>query len=233
MRRQEEELANREIELALRDARVRGRESQLSAQLSMLSDRAGWIESRVAEVRGWAQTHDIEPAQLELLDDALRGLGDGAALQEASLDGYVSRSQTLMVARAAMAAQRADVLRRRAAQLDDRDREVGLCEEALVRAEVRLAARERMVIEAIMRLEQFIGVSGIGVNPQPKRSDFATTVTMTCSEVAQQDAVTMHRPSGGKRQHRAPPVLDLSAMRETGNQRRQTTSRRRRRDTKR
>lgn len=209
LRRQEETLANAEIELALRDARVRGRESQLAVQLRLLNERAQWIETRVADVRAWVDRGDVDKVAQGDLAELLRGLGDGAALQEADLNRYVSRSETLMVARAAMAAQRADVLQRRTEQLDDRDKEVSDCEEAAVRAEVRLAARERMVIEAIQRLEQLVGTAGADEElNRIGRAKFAQTVTMTRRENLVQDRKTSARRTSAT--GKAPPVLDMS-----------------------
>jgi hypothetical protein len=211
LRRQEEELANREIELALRDARVRGRESQMAGQMDLLGERAQWIEDRVSEMSRWVDdTSDDEQGALEM-KKLLRGLGDGAARKEADLNGYVSRSKTLMVARAAIAAQRFDVLQRREEQLDDRDAEVGTCEEAVVRAEVRIAARERMVIEAIQRLEQMIGGKrSSNEGDMLRRAMFGQIATMSVPEGRTQDKAS--RKGRRRTPSKRPPVLDMSVF---------------------
>lgn len=159
-------------------------------------------------MRDWATGHELSEHDHSRLADSLRGLGDGAALQEADLDGYVSRSKTLMVSRAAMAAQRAEVLDRRHKQLDARDEEVSACEEAMVRAEVRIAARERMVITAIQALEHLVGASAGGEEADRlKRARFAQTVTMTRQEAQRHDEAAAGRRKSGA--GAAPPVLDL------------------------
>lgn len=179
-------------------------------QRGLLSERAEWIEARVREMADWTQQQQLMAEQKSTVASVMRGLGDGAAAKEADLDGYVLRSKTLLVARAAMAAERAEMLRRREAQLDDRDGEVGDCEDAMVRAEVRIAARERLVIEAIQKVEQIVG--GLGqsdVDHTLRRAKFAQTVTMTHVEAVRQDEA-MRTSRKTRKASSAPPVLDLN-----------------------
>ncbi|GEM_PF-2820030 len=212
LRQREEQLANGEIELALRDARVRGREGRLATQRDALNERASWIEEQVSSLRKWSGAQHLEDDELRDVLEILRGLGDGAAHEEADLDGYVARSETLMVARVAMAAQRAEVLQRRQTQLDERAREVSALEEAIVRADVRIAARERMLIEAIQKIEQVAGGSEPAKSNGPtatKRRAHTRTVTMSDEEAARADAEVAKLLNTKRRVNSAPPILDI------------------------
>ncbi len=209
----EERLADREIEMALSEAQLRGQEAHVGALGRALETRGGWIDAQVARLSRWAMAAGVDA------DAVLRGLGGGAAMEEADLDRYVRRSETLLLGRAAVIATRAEVLSRRQEQLAERARELEAFEQAFVRAEVRLTARERLLRDAIAQLQR----SATGdaetmpdLEPAPRRASPATppgrarhrhapTVTMTVGEGAALDASLTQSPG------EAPPVLDFDA----------------------
>ena len=206
----EEALAAREIEMALSEAQLRGQEAHVAALGPALQARGAWIDSQVDQIATWAARAGVDAA------DILHGLGGGAAKEEADLKRYVRRSETLLIGRAAMIATRAEVVERRAEQLIDREQELQAFEQAFVRAEVRLTARERLLREAISRLQ----VSARGdvappfeptqTAPEPRVASpashrHAATVSMSAVENQTLDAAVEGRPES------APPVLDFSA----------------------
>lgn len=152
----EQRLDGAEMELALQGAVLRGREATLAAGRGGLERRAQWIDTQVARLSAWSQAQGVDAA------DILHGLGDGAALQEADVEGHVKRSHTLLLGRAAILAAREEMLTRRQRQLDRRDSEIADLEQAQIRADVRLAARERMLLAAARELERRVAA------PQPQ-----------------------------------------------------------------
>ena len=148
LQRREETLAEREIEMALSEAQLRGQEAHVAALGAALSTRGAWIDGQVDQIAAWASRAGVDAAHM------LHGLGGGAATQEADLKRYVQRSETLLIGRAAMIATRAEVLQRRVEQLADRASELQAFEQAFVRAEVRLTARERLLREALSELQR-------------------------------------------------------------------------------
>lgn len=216
LQQHEQELTTAEMELALADAGLRGREATVSAQRSGLEERARWIDDRVKQLHRWATTAGIDAG------DELVGLGDGAALREADVEAYVDRSKTLLVSRAATLAARQEMLQIRRRQLEGREAEVEALEQAFIRAEVRLTARERLLVGAAGRLEEM--VSRPQANAQaaaavpaiarqtPGHIRHAETVTMTAAEAAELDpeGTISSLTARGKP---APPVLELEAGR--------------------
>lgn len=212
LQQREQDLATAEIELALADAGLRGREATVSAQRSGLEQRARWIDERVSKLQSWAATAGVDAAE------HLVGLGDGAALREADVEAYVDRSKTLLVSRAATLAAREEMLKVRRCQIEGREAEVEALEQAFIRAEVRLTARERLLVAATGRLERMVAqpeadaeiaaaVPSIPLKT-PRHIRHAPTVTMTAAEAAEQDVddLVQSRTVSGKP---APPVLEL------------------------
>ncbi len=212
--RREEQLAEAELEAALADARLRGREAGLEVQRQALEARAGWIDGVADVLDRFHHLHgpDLAPSE------HLTGLGAGAARQEADLDAYVRRSSTLMLARAAMIATREELLARRRAQQQGRSREIDELEAALVRVEVRLAARERLLLAAVREQEALasqVGAPAPRLPPRPGRGlepaahRHMPTEPMTPAEALHLDeqAIRVARRASGV--HRAPPVLDV------------------------
>ncbi len=151
----EEVLARAEIESSMLAARLRGREASLAAQRAALDERAAWIEGLAAGLQRWADKAEVA------LGDTLTGLGGGAAAQEADVDSYVQRSATLALARAAMVATREELMARRRSQQERREREVEALEAALVRADVRLTAREKLLAVALREVEAKAAATGM------------------------------------------------------------------------
>ncbi len=151
----EEVLARAEIEASMLDARLRGRETSLHAQRFALDERAAWIEGLAGGLERWAEQSQVA------IGDTLTGLGGGAAAQEADVDAYVQRSATLALARAAMVATREELMARRRAQQERREREVEALEAALVRADVRLSAREKLLAVALREVEAKAAATGM------------------------------------------------------------------------
>ncbi|MCO4760020.1 MAG: hypothetical protein KC502_00830 [Myxococcales bacterium] len=202
LKNSEELLASREIDMALAEAQLRGQEAHVAALGSALSARGEWIDGQVAKLASWAARAVVDA------DDALHGLGGGAATQEADLERYVRRSETLMLGRVAMIATRSEVLERRAAQLKDREKELQAFEQAFVRAEVRLTARERLLRQAIAQLQS--SASGApSIDPAPAASDIAPQASHrhspTVSMSPEENAI-FEGSAGGES---SPPVLDF------------------------
>lgn len=224
LQHREQDLATAEIELALADAGLRGREATVSAQRSGLEQRARWIDQRVQHLHNWAAAVGVDAG------DELLGLGDGAALREADVEAYVDRSETLLVSRAATLAAREEMLKVRRCQIEGREAEVEALEQAFIRAEVRLTARERLLVAATGSLERMAAepkadaevaaaVPAILLRT-PRHIRHAPTVTMTAAEAADQgdDDRIQSRTVAGKP---APPVLELGmhARRPSGQRR--------------
>lgn len=210
LQRREEALAEREIEMALSEAQLRGQEAHVAALGTALSTRGAWIDGQVDQIAAWASRAGVDAAHM------LHGLGGGAATQEADLKRYVQRSETLLIGRAAMIATRAEVLQRRAEQLADRASELQAFEQAFVRAEVRLTARERLLREALSGLQRTAsGDVAPKLEPTPAAADtrsldaprhrHAQTVSMSAAENDVLNAAVTHRKGS------APPVLDFSS----------------------
>lgn len=210
--RREEALAESELEAALIDARLRGREAGLEAQRQALEARAGWIEGVAGTLERFRADHDASTQS-----EHLHGLGAGQARQEADLDAYVRRSSTLMLARAAMIATREELLARRRAQQRGRGREIDELEAALVRVEVRLAARERLLLAAVREQEALAAQLGTDAPPLPPRPGTvievphrpAPTEPMTVAESMQLDANAIRVARRASGAHHASPVLDV------------------------
>jgi len=226
LQRQEQQLAAQEMELSLTDASLRGREATVSAQRSGLERRARWIDSRVESLKQWAIDSGVDTG------DELVGLGDGAALREADVEAYVDRSKTLLVSRAATLAARKETLNVRRKQLEGREAEVEALEQAFIRAEVRLTARERMLMAANARLERNAAQARPGEEDAVARPVLLThttdhfrhapTVTMTPDEFEDDEMpppVTSRTVAGKP----APPVLEVG----DGGHRRRSSSQRR------
>ena len=212
LQQREQDLATAEIELALADAGLRGREATVSAQRSGLEHRARWIDQRVRQLQSWAAAAGVDAAE------ELVGLGDGAALREADVEAYVDRSKTLLVSRAATLAAREEMLEVRRCQIEGREAEVEALEQAFIRAEVRLTARERLLVAATGSLEQMAAQPQADAETAaavpavllktPSHIRHAPTVTMTAAEASEQgdDDLIQSRTVAGKP---APPVLEL------------------------
>lgn len=135
-----------EIDLAFHEAQLRSRERMLSAQREDLTQRASWLDNRERRlVRN--ELMGEQPA-------ALTGLGEGRALQDADVEGYVARSATLHLGRVALLAAREEMLTRRKAMVKARREELESYEEAFAKAELRLSARERLVAQAAVQLQR-------------------------------------------------------------------------------
>lgn len=135
-----------EIDLAFHEAQLRSRERMLSAQREDLTQRASWLDNRERRL-----------VRNELMGDqpaALTGLGEGRALQDADVEGYVARSATLHLGRVALLAAREEMLTRRKAMVKARRDELESYEEAFAKAELRLSARERLVAQAAVQLQR-------------------------------------------------------------------------------
>ena len=138
-----------EIDLSFHEAQLRGRERLIGAQREALTQRAAWLDERE---RRLVRANDGAPSRTH----PLSGLGDGRALQDADVEGYVARSATLHLGRVALLAAREEMLARRKALLRSRREELEAYEEAFTRAEVRLAARERLVAQSTVQLQRSI-----------------------------------------------------------------------------
>lgn len=138
-----------EIDLSFHEAQLRGRERLIGAQREALTQRAGWLDERE---RRLMRAQDGAPARAQ----PLAGLGEGRALQDADVEGYVARSATLHLGRVALLAAREEMLVRRKSLLRSRREELEAYEEAFTRAEVRLAARERLVAQSTVLLQRSI-----------------------------------------------------------------------------
>ncbi len=138
-----------EIDLSFQEAQLRGRERLIGAQREALTQRAGWLDERE---RRLLRSQDGAPTRAP----PLTGLGEGRALQDADVEGYVARSATLHLGRVAMLAAREEMLMRRKALLRARREELEAYEEAFTRAEVRLGARERLVAQTTVQLQRSI-----------------------------------------------------------------------------
>lgn len=191
----EEAVTEAEIDAALADARLRGREAGLEAQRSTLLARAGWIDSVAASLERWTEGADVSDG------GALHGLGGGAAREEADLDTYVRRSATLLLARSAMIATREELLARRRGQQESRAREIDSLEAAMVRVEVRIAARERLLLAAVRSLESQVAASGKPPLPSlPARPQVRSGVTAPIrpSDIPKDIDVPSRRTSGSR-----------------------------------
>lgn len=143
-----------EIDLSFHEAQLRGRERLIGAQREALTQRAGWLDERE---RRLVRAHDDGPNRA----GPLAGLGEGRALQDADVEGYVARSATLHLGRAALLAAREEMLTRRKALLKARREELEAYEEAFTRAEVRLGARERLVSQTTVQLQRTIAAEAM------------------------------------------------------------------------
>lgn len=139
-----------EIDLAFHEAQLRSRERMLSAQREDLTQRASWLDNRERRLVR-SDFMGQQPA-------ALTGLGEGRALQDADVEGYVARSATLHLGRVALLAAREEMLTRRKAMVKARREELESYEEAFAKAELRLSARERLVAHAAVQLQR--GLAG-------------------------------------------------------------------------
>jgi hypothetical protein len=135
-----------EIDLAFLEAQLRSRERMLSAQREGLTQRASWLDNRERRL----VRNDLVGQQ----PAALTGLGEGRALQDADVEGYVARSATLHLGRVALLAAREEMLTRRKAMVKARREELESYEEAFAKAELRLSARERLVAHAAVQLQR-------------------------------------------------------------------------------
>ncbi len=211
---QEQQLAAEEMDLSLTDAALRGREATVSAQRSGLERRALWIDNQVERLNRWAVESGVD------VGDELVGLGDGAALREADVEAYVDRSKTLLVSRQATLAARREMLKVRQGQLSGRQSEVEELEQAFIRAEVRLIARERMLMAATVRLGRSAAEARPGEEDAAARPVLlptiashirhAVTVTMTADEMDDDElpSPVTPRTASGKP---APPVLSVTS----------------------
>lgn len=154
LQRREEELAADDFDIAFEDARLRSREASLLAQRQILAERAQRLDNRVALLERSARAHAVDTTEV------LQGLGGGAALEEADVEGYVQRSGTLRLGRAAMITLRAELAARRRAHLVARSEELETYEQAFDRADVRLTARERLILAAARQIEQTLLATG-------------------------------------------------------------------------
>ena len=199
----EEAVTEAEIDAALADARLRGREAGLEAQRATLLARASWVDSVAASLERWSEGASVSDG------GALHGLGGGAAREEADLDSYVRRSATLLLARSAMIATREELLARRRGQHESRAREIDSLEAALVRVEVRMAARERMLLAAVRTLESQVAAGGQPALPSlPPRPQVRSGITapISASDIPRDVDVPTRRTSGSRL---VAPALDL------------------------
>ena len=191
----EETVTEAEIDAALTDARLRGREAGLEAQRATLLARASWVDGVAASLERWTEGAAVSDG------GALHGLGGGAAREEADLDTYVRRSATLLLARTAMIATREELLSRRRGQQESRGREIDSLEAAMVRVEVRMAARERLLLAAVRSLESQVAASGQpslpSLPPLPKVRS-GVTAPIQASDIPSEVNVPARRTSGSR-----------------------------------
>ncbi|MBI5609636.1 MAG: hypothetical protein HY902_12260 [Deltaproteobacteria bacterium] len=144
LQEREAQLDDLELELALEDAQLRGQEGQLAAQRQALTERAARLDQRERQL--------IERAGPLLQRDRLAGLGDGQALGDSDVEGLVAKSLTLHLGREALLVARHEMLQRRRQLQAQRRNELLDYEAGFGRAELRLAARERLVAKATAEL---------------------------------------------------------------------------------
>mgnify|MGYP007046915246 CR=1 FL=1 len=172
LQEREEQLAAAEFELAFADAELRAREAGLQGQRLVLSQRAQWLDQRVEHLERSATKRALDTSVM------LQGLGKGAALEDADVDGYVKRSATLHLGRAAMVAMRAELATRRREHLDARADELETYEQAFDRADVRLTARERLVLAAVREIEKaLLGEGEPGSTANESNDEASKTVS--------------------------------------------------------
>lgn len=163
LQEREAQLDDLELELALEDAQLRGQEGQLAAQRQALTERAARLDQRERQL--------IERAGPLLQRDRLTGLGDGQALGDSDVEGLVAKSLTLHLGREALLVARHEMLQRRRQLQAQRRDELLNYEAGFGRAELRLAARERLVgtITAEL-LRDLADAAPPRPTPQPVRS---------------------------------------------------------------
>ncbi len=144
LQQREAQLDELELDLALEDAQLRGQEGLLAAQRQALTERAARLDHREQQLLARAS---------ELAKQTqLAGLGGGQALGDSDVEGLVAKSQTLHLGREALLAARHEMLQRRSQLVARRRNELLNYEAGFGRAELRLAARERLVAEATAAL---------------------------------------------------------------------------------
>lgn len=146
LEQREAELDELEVALAFEDAQLRGRQHTLTSLREAMTARAAWLDDR--------ETKLMEEADSDAAGTALAGLGGGQALRDVDVEGFVAKSATLHLGRVALLAAREEMLVRRQQLLQQRQSELAEYEAAFSRAEIRLAARERLVGEATRRVLQ-------------------------------------------------------------------------------